>query len=293
MGERMTLVQSGRSRLSSSKGQRVRARIRRDALAASPWAGPREAPSYFIVGCKRGGTSSLHEYLVQHPDVIRALTVKGTRFFDVNYDRGFEWFVRQFPTSRSVDRAERTRGTRPIVGDASPYYGFHPDAPGRIADRYPDAKLILLVREPVARAWSHYSYERARGVEHLAFPEALAKEAERLADGDGTHSAAFCHRHFAYRTRSCYAAEVRHILDHFPAEQLLVLESEFLFEQPQAAMSEIFSHCGLAPFSGDFTEVVKGNTYSGLDPDLRAELTAFYEPHNADLESLLGRTLRW
>src|SRR5690606_28932602 len=125
--------------------------------------GDRELPSYFIIGTKRGGTTSLNEYLNQHPLVARGLVEKGCRYFDINYDRGWDWFCGNFPTKRAIDRRERMLGARPIIGESSPYYCFHPDAPWRIAARFPDARLLICLRDPVARAWSQYQYERKRG----------------------------------------------------------------------------------------------------------------------------------
>jgi hypothetical protein len=277
--------------LNAPSTKRIVARLRRELVGALPvGSGQRELPSYLIVGTKRGGTSSLHEYVVQHPDVRRALTVKGTRYFDVRFDRGWDWFVKQFPTTKSLDKAQAANnGVRPLLGDASPYYCFHPEAVGRIADRLPNARLILLVREPVARAWSHYNYEKARDRETRTFRDALDREEDRLRDGDGEHSAEYCHRHFGYRARGHYAEQVERILQHFPREQLLVMESEKLFSEPQAAMDDVFAFCGLAPYVGDFTETVKGNSYKGIEPDVRAELDRYFEPQNAALEALLGR----
>ena len=176
-----------------------------------------------------------------------------------------------------------------MLGDASPYYCFHPEAVERIAERFPEARLILLVREPVARAWSHYNYEKTLERETRSFREAIDLEEDRVSNGDGEHSAEYCHRHFAYRARGHYAEQVERVLQSFPREQLLVLESEKLFSQPQAAMDDVFEFCGLAPYVGDFTETTKGNSYKGIDPEVRAELDRYFSPRNDALEALLER----
>jgi hypothetical protein len=208
--------------------------------------GERELPSYLVVGAKRAGTTSLDEYVVDHPLVLRGLVEKGCRYYDVNYAKGPAWFRSHLPLSADVDRLEQQLGARPIVGESSPYYCYHPEAPARIAADLPDARLLLLLRDPVQRAWSHYRYEVARGFEDLDPDQALAAEAGRLAQADAA-AAAFSHRHHSYVGRSRYAEQLRRLHDHFPAEQVLVVQSERLFADPEATMAEVFDHLGLPP----------------------------------------------
>lgn len=208
--------------------------------------GDRELPSYFIVGAKRAGTTSLDEYVVDHPLVLRGLVEKGCRYYDVNYAKGPDWFRSHLPLRADVDRLERQLGARPIVGESSPYYCFHPEAPARIAEDVPDARLLFVLRDPVHRAWSHYRYEVARGFEELGPEEALAAEPGRLAqadDGARWHS----HRHHSYVGRSRYAEQLRRLRDHFPEENVLLVQSEQVFAAPEETMARVFAHLGLLP----------------------------------------------
>jgi hypothetical protein len=224
--------------------RRVRLRVARQLARTVP--GAREMPRYFIVGAKRAGTTSLDEYLVDHPLVLRGLVEKGCRYYDINYDRGPAWFRQQLPPAVLVDRLERRLGSRPVLGESSPYYAYHPDAAARIAADVPDARIFLLVRDPVERAWSHHRYETARGFETLDFQAALEREEQRLTTGDAA-ARAFAHRHFSYLGRSAYAAQVQRLHDHFRPEQVLVLEGERLFADPEATMARAFAHLGLPP----------------------------------------------
>lgn len=212
--------------------------------------GEREFPTYFIVGAKRAGTTSLDEYLIQHPLVLRGLVEKGCRYYDVNYHRGPAWFRTHLPVVADVDRLEARLGARPIVGESSPYYCFHPDAPARIAADVPGARLIMMLRDPVQRAWSHYRYEKARGFEPLGPLEALEAEERRLG-GSAETTAEYAHRHFSYLGRSLYGEQVTRLLKHFPREQLLLVNSEDLFAEPAATMQQVFSHVGLPGHAGD------------------------------------------
>ncbi|WP_340539657.1 sulfotransferase family protein [Nocardioides sp. GXZ039] len=241
--------------------------------------GERELPTYFVVGAKRAGTTSLDEYIVDHPLVLRGLVEKGCRYYDVNYGRGPAWFRSHLPLVADVDRRTRRLGGRPIVGESSPYYSFHPDAARRIADDVPDARLLFVLRDPVQRAWSHYRYEVARGFETLGPLEALAAEADRLAGLDlaaddpaplDDSTLAFAHRHFSYLSRSRYAAQLARLHRHFAPEQVLVLKSESLFAEPDATMGRVFEHLGLPAHRGREHRAHKALGDASVPADFRA-----------------------
>ncbi len=118
---------------------------------------PRALPDAVILGAMKSGTTSLHNYLVQHPGVIEPLR-KEVHYFDVNLERGERWY-----------RAHFGREGEPGLNlDSSPYYLFHPAVPRRLHDLLPDAKLVVLLRDPVRRAYSHYWHERDKGREPLS-----------------------------------------------------------------------------------------------------------------------------
>src|SRR5947209_1159841 len=140
----------------------------------------RALPDFLIIGAQKAGTTSLYRYLAAHPDIV-ASTRKEVHFFDINFWRGEWWYRSLFPLRRRLQRRPPLRNRPAITGEASPYYLFHPFAPERAAQLLPDAKLIVLLRDPVERAWSHYRHEVANGRETMTFPDALAAEPARLA----------------------------------------------------------------------------------------------------------------
>ena len=254
--------------------------------------GPRELPRYFIVGAKRSGTTSFDEYLVAHPLVMRGLVEKGCRYYDVNYARGPAWFHRHLPPRVIVDLLERRLGARPLLGESSPYYAFHPDAPARIAADVPDARLFLLIRDPVQRAWSHHQYETARGFETLDFQTALEREQSRMAEGSEAERA-FAHRHFSYLARSQYAAQIERLHQHFSREQLLVIESERLFAEPRQTMARALEHLGLSPHPQASYPVHKALPPSTVPPGSASWLVERLAADRARLVDLLGFEPVW
>ncbi len=123
-------------------------------------SGSRRLPDFIILGAQRAGTSSLYYYLSQHPQILPAVR-KELHFFDDHYRRGLGWYRSQFPTRGA-------RGT--ITGEATPYYLSHPHAPARIQRLLPQARLIVLLRNPVERAISHYFFEVSHQREVVAHP---------------------------------------------------------------------------------------------------------------------------
>jgi hypothetical protein len=240
---------------------------------------PRALPSFLLIGAQRAGTTSLYAQLLRHPQVLPSLR-KEVQYFTLYHARGEAWYRAHFPTEAAL------AARRAVTGEATPYYLFHPLAPERAAALLPEARLLVLLREPVARAFSHYQHSRARGREPLGFEAALEREAERLAaeaDRPG-----FAHQHFSYFARGCYAQQLRRWLAVFPRERLLVLRFEELEADPSACVDRAVAFLGLPPAALPPPPVRNRGAYPPLDAALRAELARRYAPHNRDLEALLG-----
>lgn len=254
--------------------------------------GERELPSYFIVGAKRAGTTSLDEYVVDHPFVLRGLVEKGCRYYDVNYHRGPDWFARHLPLRADVDRLEASLGGRPIFGESSPYYCFHPEAPARIAGDVPDGRLLFVLRDPVERAWSHYRYEVARGFETLGPGAALEAEGTRLEQDDG-EARWFAHRHHSYVGRSRYAEQLTRLREHFAEDQILVVQSEQVFAEPEATMTRVFTHLGLPPHAQGAYRAHKALAAEDVPEGFRAHVEAAVADDLARLSTLAPELPAW
>jgi Sulfotransferase domain len=264
-------------------------------------AGLRGPADYMIIGAKRGGTTSVANYLLQHPRVMPLFParqrIKGTHFFDNEFHRGIRWYRSHFPTG--VTRSLRSRDGAPaLAGDGSPYYLFHPLAAERAAEVAPDARVIALLRDPVERAWSHYKERRRHGGEELGFEEALEAEPARLAGEEER-----LRREPAYRSRAhedhSYVAQGRYLdmlprwLERYPRERVLILPSEELYTDPQATMDRIFAFLGLPPFA--LRDVTRHNYVPAGDMrrQARRQLQQLFAEHNRELGRYLGMPLPW
>jgi lipopolysaccharide transport system ATP-binding protein len=237
-----------------------------------------------VIGAHRGGTTSFFYYLCRHPGVAEALT-KEIHFFDANYGRGTGWYRSFFP-----------RGHDRLAGEATPYYLFHPAVPERVRETIPDASFIVLLRNPVDRAYSHYQKVRRQGIERLSFRKALAAEERRLAEetdrllSDANYRSSHHHRH-AYASRGLYAEQLERWFAHFPRDRFLVLKSEDYFMRPAQVYAQALEFLSLPTWLPAGQEARNPASYKPLDPAVRACLEARFAEPNARLERLLGREL--
>ena len=267
-------------------------------VARRPTQGVRPLPDFLIIGGQRCGTTSLWRWLGAHPDVVPGLA-KEVQFFSSHWQRGEGWYRSHFPIRAT--RGRRAGRRAPLTFEATPYYLFHPQAAERAAGLVGSAKLLVLLRDPVARAWSHYRHVVRLGLEPLPFEEAIERELERL-DGEigrmqsdpgyQSHS----HKVFSYLSRGVYADQLERWLRCFLREQLLVLGSEDLFATPARCFQQVLEFLELPNWTPDtFTAHTRSPKGGPSMPDAtRRRLAAYFAPHNHRLEVLLGgRQFSW
>jgi hypothetical protein len=260
----------------------------------------RTLPDFMIIGTKRGGTTSLFNYLLDHPNVAplfpSAANIKGVHYFDRKFRKGPAWYRSHFPTALSRSLARR-RAPR-IVGEASPYYLASPGAARRARKLVPNTKLIVLLRNPVERAYSHYKERRRNNVEPLSFEDALRREEERLAGEvermlEEPEYVSYAHEHYSYVRQGIYLPQIQAWMAEFPRQQFFVIRSEDLFEDPGKWYQQVLRFLGLPAW--DPPDFRRFNFHPAKDMPLsqREELSAFYRPHNELLSDFLGIDLAW
>lgn len=191
--------------------------------------------NFLIAGVQKGGTTALFDYLGDYPDVALS-DVKEIHFFD---DESQDWAA---PDYEGYERRFGTPDARPR-GEATPIYSYWPRSMERIAAYNPAMRLILVLRDPVQRAWSHWRMETARGAEREPFGWCIRKGRQRLFEAVPWGH----HREFSYVERGFYGEQVERIFSLFPRKQVLVLTAEALRADPGATLGAVRAFLGLPP----------------------------------------------
>ena len=203
-------------------------------------------PNFFIVGAARAGTSSLYHYLRRHPDVFMSPVKEPHYFAHVNPgpERLRYLPIRLFPREEQYLRLfEGARG-HPVVGEASTGYLYDPEAPARIRERAPDARIVALLRDPVERAYSHYLLHVAGGTQHQPFYDALVEDSRRCPKGLGYS--------YLYVERGLYHQQVRRYLDTFGPERVRVYLYEDLAADASGVVRDVCAFLGVPFYDGRF-----------------------------------------
>jgi hypothetical protein len=180
-------------------------------------------PSFIIIGTMKGGTSSLHHYLKQHPEICMS-SRKEPDFFSkaANFDKGLDWYRSLF--------ASRSK----VCGEVSPSYSkshMHRGVPGRLYRTVPAVKLIYILRDPIERMISHYLHSKSRGRQKQLLTEALAAKSYRNN----------------YVRTSMYRYQISAFLRRFPLERILIATTEDLKENRTETLRAMFQFIGVDP----------------------------------------------
>ncbi len=208
-------------------------------------ASSRALPDFLVIGAQKAGTTSLVGFLRSHPDIFWVPRLE-MHYFDRDYDRGLNWY-RSWFDRRSVIEAHQRRTGRPArAGEKTPAYLALPDGPDRVAADLPDVRLVVSLRDPVRRAYSHWSMNTRTGRETLSFVDALDAEPERLAAVDlaaGVSGTAYLEHGYAMRSR--YAEQLERWLARFDRSQVFVYRSEDLYADPEPWIDRLLGHIGV------------------------------------------------
>jgi hypothetical protein len=265
-------------------------------------AGLRPGPDFMIIGTKRGGTTSMWNWLVEHPGVLPMFPApRGNKSTDYFFDggaAGTAWYHSHFHTRAHRAVVQRRRGHAVVSGEASPLYMYDPRICPLVRASEPDVKVIIQLRDPVKRAFSHWQERVGQGIEPLSFRDALAQEPsrthgelERMLADPSYYSTAF--DWFSYRDRGVYAPQVRQWLAAFPREQVLIVASEDFSRDEQAVMNTVSDFLEIPRYERAAFSRHNLSPRIAMDDDVKADLQSFYAPHNRELADLVGREFDW
>lgn len=267
-------------------------------FAKNHWddSNPRK-PNFLIIGFAKSGTTSLHQYIEQHPQVLPVVK-KEINFWikqdldlweSYDFEKGIEWYSSQFPPIGEEDSF--------VTGEANPWIFLSSQAPKKILSSFPKVKILAALRNPVDRTISHYYHMVKHGQEQRELEEVIDTEISLL---EGITNFAQVDRNYwqnqrLYLATSLYLYGLRKWFKLFDSDQLMILKSEDIYNQPEATMKQVFSFLGLPDHKlSEYRNFLPGSyTSPSSNSDVRRKLLDFFRPYNQELEDYLGISFGW
>lgn len=250
-------------------------------------------PSFLVVGAQKAGTTLLYSYLSQHPQILRP-AFKEVHYFDrdENYEQGASHYFKNF------ELPFRFR-SKQITFEASPDYLFFPKCPLRIHKLLPEVKIIIILRDPVKRAFSawnmhHYLFKHHDRHQWLHDPRSF----EVAIDSElqcGLNSEDI----FSYVYRGVYHQQIKRYLNVFDRKKILFLDNQDLIDSSQCELNKVTEFLKLDPVNLETipkNELFWDNTgkyYKTISEEYKKKLKQFYSPHDDALVKLLGKKFSW
>lgn len=236
----------------------------------------RRLPDFIIIGAQKSGTSSLFYYLSQHPSLNLSVT-KEIHYYNYYTRQGknIGWYKSFFPLKvRSINKK---------TGEASPYYLFEESAAKQLKRDIPTIKLIVILRNPIDRAYSAYNMNVSQGTNQA--PQTFE---QAIANTDLSVEASQ-----VYLIRGQYAAHIKKWLKYFERDQFLFIKSEVFFENPRSTLEKVYKFLGIDEHYPDNLRAQEVGSYSKITTQTRTQLEDYFKRSNQELVELLGKEFQW
>jgi Sulfotransferase family len=285
-------------------------------------------PNFFLVGAAKAGTTSIYAYLSQHPAVFFPAIKEPHFFTEVRPAAELQFLIEAITERDAYLRLFAKSKGHTIIGDASPSYLWHPEVPRRIRQVAPDAKIGIILRDPVERAFSHYLMDYREGAQNQPFYTALLEDMNRPQKGWGVS--------YLYYELGLYAQQIARYIETFTPDRVKILFFDDLRRDAKAVLRQLAEFLSIdpapfdridssrrynayaAPRNGLFRRLagaklsriagralmphrvgtfifeqlfLKETPKPPIDSRARELLCELYEPEMKDLEKLLGRPL--
>jgi len=268
-------------------------------------AGRRTLPQFYILGAPKCGTTALYELLRQHPNFVSSfLEIKELSYLQEvpNFNpfpfiihkvfgrySGINSYRKFFPLKSKMASIRKRTGASAVSGDCTPVYMYCPIAAKRVKALTPEARLIIMIRNPVDRSYSEYSMFREKKVEQRTFEQAIEDELQQVPLS-----------HFireTYIRRSIYEPYIKMYYDLFDKKQIMVIRSEDFFSNTEKVVEEVLEFIGLPQdtFSVNYSTTPRNEGSGGvpMNEETKTFLKNYFQPHNKELFNLLGADLNW
>ncbi|QLH04006.1 sulfotransferase [Nitrosopumilus oxyclinae] len=251
-------------------------------------------PDFLIIGAAKSGTSSLYEYLNQHPSILPCV-VKEPNYFTAYYNRGLDWYKSCFPFKAKRFFCPEKKF---LTGEATARYYWYPFAPERVKQLLPNCKIILLLRNPVERSYSHYKMRYKNKIIDQTFEQEILDEPKRI-EGEwdkmlnDENYFSFKFNSNGYLTKGLYINYITKWFELFPKKQILVIKAEDFFSNPEKITNETLEFLGLPSIKLKNYEIMRKGLDDKLTSDIRKKLIDYFKPYNQKLYDFLNVDFGW
>jgi hypothetical protein len=201
-------------------------------------------------------------------------------FWSGNFDKGKDWYLSHFPPIPP--------GENFLTGEATPTYFRVKNGAEQVFKMFPKVKLIMLLRNPIDRAVSHYHHEVRLKRENRSLEEAIAS-IEKLQKEEKD----YWHNDLPYVTFGLYVEFIQKWMAVFPREQFLILKSEDFYDAPGDTMKKVFDFLRLPDYKIAEYEKLNPGYYPPVNESIRQQLSDYFLPYNRRLEEYLGVEFNW
>jgi len=234
---------------------------------------------FVIAGTQKGGTTALDAYLREHPEICMA-DKKELHFFD---NEGV--FAHEKPDYSKYHAWFTPKKSHKLLGESTPVYMYWKYSPKRIWQYNPNMKIIILLRDPIRRAYSHWNMLRTRNIEKLSFWDAITIENKRCKEALPLQN-----RTYSYIDRGRYLQQLRRIWEYFPKNRTLILKTKELRENPTFTLNQVYTFLGVSQYE---KVLEKKNIFSfpyesSLKNKERRYLRSIFAPEIKKLETELN-----
>ena len=261
----------------------------------------RSLPDFIIIGVGRAGTTALYSYLIQHPSIVAASTdnnesVADLHFFEYMISNNIQWYKSHFPILFSKSKNQKNSF---ITGEYTSTYIYHPDVPKRIFNLLPKIKLIVILRNPIDKAYSTYQQQFRFGEYTTSFEDTVNAEFRRInlnKDFPELNSNNYDFENFVAQNiirHGIYADYLETWLKIFDRKQILILNSEDLKNSTKETLHRVFHFLIVSNYDIANTSQVNVGKYSPINKITMKKLIEFFKPHNQRLNKLLDTEFDW
>ena len=257
----------------------------------------RSSPSFLILGADQSGTTTLWRYLGKHRQVLPS-TRRNVGYFGDSFYQGANWYRSHFPLKGTLAARSQLLKAPCITGECSNHYLWTAASAPRIQSELPSVKLLVMLRDPVARAVAHHRHNTAIGIERRNFERCVGVDLElieRLGSSNRAVPAATPDGgQFGYVRNGLYGSQLRSWLEHIPRQRLHIVEAESFFEDPAAEYHRILDFLRLDPsLQARMPPYRPLDDVPAMSTEVRGRLDATFSADFEGLAEQLGTSFRW